>query len=122
MIGSCKECSDPVYLDRVHKAGLTHAHCPECGFGITLDGTVLSSHSLPSSDEIHAAFLRKNIELSDLRNEVVRRGVALRICDRALLRALSDLMGYEDGGRTDTQDEVKTAADQARRILEGARA
>ena len=48
-----------------------------------------------------------------------RLEAALREADTALLRALSDLMGYEDGRRTATQDLVKHAAEGANAALEG---
>lgn len=46
-----------------------------------------------------------------------RLEAVLRQADTALLRALSDLMGYEDGGRTATQDLVTRAAAYIRVVL-----
>ena len=51
------------------------------------------------------------------RERVKRLEAVLREADRALLRALSDLMGYEDGRRTATQDLVKHAAERANAAL-----
>ena len=99
---SCPKCeglkptATPVEILRAHESYLSY------GFGYC--GHLMDEH------------IAERMVRAD-RERAKRLEAALREADTALLRALSDLMGYEDGGRTATQDLVQRAADHIRVVL-----
>ena len=73
-----------------------------------------------TEDQLLGVIVRHHEQYRELAARAERQAVALREADTALLRALSDLRGYEDGGWTATQNVVLHAASTVHAALKEA--
>ena len=107
----CEECGSPVGELGVAHARDLHAEIERIN-GSKNPGSLGHWHTPGGKvhcceiDAVEGALAAESIRAE-------RLAWALRKADRALLRALSDLMGYEDGRRTPIQEEVRAAAEAA---------